>query len=276
MKNCVLTIAGSDSSGGAGIQADIKAISATGSYAASVITALTAQNTLGVQSIHTIPADFVQAQLDSVFSDMHFDAIKIGMLVNREIIDVVANTLEKIKPKHVILDPVMVAKKGCQLLDPEIVDYLQTKLFPLATLVTPNLPEAENFLNAIISSPETMQSSAEKLGRKFKSNVLIKGGHLPIEKSSDVLFSIDADKCEWFHAERIATTNAHGTGCTLSSAIASFLAQSYSLSNAIHAAKNYLTQAIIAGSKFQIGNGCGPVAHFYFLESLRKNVFTHV
>lgn len=260
--SCVVTIAGSDSSGGAGIQADIKAISATGGYAASIITALTAQNTQGVQSIYPVPDYFVADQFESVFTDLNVNAVKIGMLFDESIIKIVHDSLKKYQARNVVLDPVMVAKNGHELLKPNTVEHLK-QLFPLAALITPNLHEAEKLLGGVIKTFADMESAAATLGNQFKTNVLIKGGHLDSPKSSDVIYYYQNSSYEWFHSERIATQNTHGTGCTLSSAIASFLAQQCSISQAIHKAKEYLQHAIQAGSLFQLGSGCGPVNHFY-------------
>ncbi len=261
--HCVLTIAGSDSSGGAGIQADIKAISAIGCYAASVITALTAQNTQGVQGIFAVPAAFVAAQMDSVFSDLTISAVKIGMLSDRDIIDVVATGLKKEAIQHVVLDPVMVAKGGAALLQADQVSYLKERLFPSATLITPNIQEAEQLLGQPIKTAVAMEAAAITLGGSFGMAVLVKGGHLNTLRSSDVLYDPKAGLSHWFHADRVGTPNTHGTGCTLASAIASFLAQGNELVPAIELAKQYLTKAIRSGSRFSIGKGHGPVDHFW-------------
>jgi hydroxymethylpyrimidine/phosphomethylpyrimidine kinase len=263
---CVVTIAGTDPSGGAGIQADIKAISATGSYAASIITALVAQNTCGVQDILTIPTTFLRKQIDAVFNDLDICAVKIGMLHNTDVIDVVASTMASLKPKYVVLDPVMVAKNGCPLINPNTIDCLKQQLLPYTTLITPNIPEAEALSGDTINSPEAMTHVAKTLGARYQINVLIKGGHLSSDQSSDVLYAIQEDQQYWFHTPRIETKNTHGTGCTLSSAIASYLAQDYSLHSAIQASKNYLTHAITSASTHHIGQGHGPVDHFYFLK----------
>ncbi len=265
-KPCVLTIAGSDSSGGAGIQADIKTISAMGCYAASVITALTAQNTLGVQAIQQVPADFIDEQLQSVFNDLNIQAVKIGMLHHEKNILVVSSVLQNFKPEYVVLDPVMLSKNGCELIDTAIIPLLEEKIFPFVTLITPNLPEAEFLLGIKINTALEQASAAKILGDRFKVNVLIKGGHLDGEQSSDVLYLFENNFYQWFHAERIHSHNTHGTGCTLSSAIASNLAKGSLLIDAIDSAKKYLTQAIQSGSTQKIGHGCGPVDHFYFLE----------
>lgn len=269
---CVLTIAGTDPSGGAGIQADIKAITATGGYAASVITALVAQNTQGVQAIQEVPPAFITQQLDSVFHDLDIKAVKIGMLHNANVIETVASAIEKYQAKHIVLDPVMVAKNGCELLLPKTVHFLKERLFPLVDLITPNLFEAEKIIEEKIDSPEKMEIAAKKIGEIFNINVLLKGGHLASSQSSDVIYLKENNKSHWFHAERISTKNTHGTGCSLSSAIASFLAQDYSIDNAIHAAKQYLTNAIQSASTLQIGRGCGPIDHFYFLADLKNDL----
>jgi hydroxymethylpyrimidine/phosphomethylpyrimidine kinase len=262
----VVSIAGTDPTGGAGIQADIKAISATGSYAASVITALLAQNTQGVQAIQAVPPMFVSQQIDSVFNDLTVAAVKIGMLHDKEIIEAVAAGLEKFKPTRIVLDPVMVAKNGCPLLNLDVIDFLKTRLFPLVTLITPNLFEAEKISDQSIKTISDMQAAAITLGEQFNVNVLIKGGHLEGSEANDVLY-LTADKtCHWFQANRIDTRHTHGTGCSLSSAIASYLAQDYSLQDAVQTAKNYLTKAIESGSQLKIGKGRGPVDHFYFLK----------
>ena len=262
---CVVTFAGTDPSGGAGIQADIKAISATGSYAASIITALVAQNTCGVQSILDIPPSFVTQQADAVFDDLDIKAVKIGMLHNEQIIDVVAAVIERRKPKHVVFDPVMVAKNGCSLIDPTTLDFLKQRLLPHVTLITPNLHEAEKLLNCQITTLDEMANAAKTLAQEFNIDVLVKGGHLNNLQSSDVLYCHSDQQEYWFHANRIETKNTHGTGCTLSSAIASYLAQEYAINDAIDAAKQYLTRAIQSGSRFNIGHGHGPVDHLFML-----------
>ena len=262
----VLTIAGTDPSGGAGIQADIKVISATGCYAASVITALVAQNTQGVQAIEEVSPNFVKKQLESVFSDLTINAVKIGMLHNENIMEIVSHALAVYKPKQVVLDPVMFAKSGHCLLNANSILFLKNTLFPLVSLITPNLPEAECIAEVNITSIDEMANAARMIGKQHKVNVLIKGGHMNNKLSSDVLYSFINNKLTWFHADRIHTNNTHGTGCSLSSAIASFLAQGYNVIDAISMAKNYLTKAIQSGSQFTIGRGCGPIDHFYYLR----------
>ncbi len=262
----VLTIAGSDSSGGAGVQADIKTISALGCYAASVITALTAQNTQGVQMIYEISPDFVHAQLESVFTDLSVGAVKIGMLHDEKIISTVTSALKKFKPKHVVLDPVMIAKSGHELLKLKTIAFLKEKLFPHASLITPNIFEAEKLLDEKIQTSDQQKQAAIKLGKQFQLNVLLKGGHLQGEQSSDVLYLFHEDQIEWFHAKRIETMNTHGTGCSLSSAIAAELSKNYPLIDAVSRAKQYLTRALEASASLVFGQGTGPVSHFYYLR----------
>lgn len=266
----VVTIAGSDSSGGAGIQADIKTISALGCYAASIITALTAQNTEGVQAIYAVPPAFVTEQIESVFTDLNVDAVKIGMLHDQAMIEVIANALEKFKPPFVVIDPVMISKNGSVLLNFEAIQYLKSKLFPLASLITPNLFEVEKLMNKTVDTHDTMALAAMELGETFQINVLIKGGHLDSNQCSDVYYSKQNSSCYWFHENRIDTTQTHGTGCTLSAAIAAYLAQGCLMDQAILNAKKYLTEAIQSGSHYQLGSGCGPVDHFYFLEGMKS------
>jgi hydroxymethylpyrimidine/phosphomethylpyrimidine kinase len=268
---CVLTIAGTDPSGGAGAQADIKAISATGAYAASVITALVAQNTQGVQAICEVGPCFITEQLGSVFNDLTVRAVKIGMLHNEETVEVIALALEKFKPKQVVFDPVMVSKNGCELLRPTVVPFMKERLFPLVDLITPNLYEAEKIIEEKISSMSEMESAAKRMSDHFNLNVLLKGGHLIKEESSDVLSTKEQSHHAllWFHEKRIETKNTHGTGCTLSSAIASFLAQGHPLKDAVYLAKKYLTRAIETSDHLKIGKGAGPVNHFYFLKEAK-------
>lgn len=262
----VLTIAGSDSGGGAGIQADIKAISATGSYACSVITAITAQNTLGVFDIFPIPLDHVASQLDAVFQDLNIVTVKIGMLADAKIINVVADKLEQYRPQHIVLDPVMVATSGDVLLENSAIESLKDRLLPLATIITPNLPEA-----AALTGLEMPEDSAEMhqmiaaLRQLNTPAVLLKGGHLESESHSDDIL-ITAQSTLTISAERIDTSNTHGTGCTLSSAIASYIAQGNDLTAAVGHAKHYISQAIGNADQLKIGHGRGPVNHFYALH----------
>lgn len=266
----VVSIAGTDPSGGAGIHADIKAISATGAYAATVITALVAQNTQGVQAIYEIAPYFVRKQIHSVFDDLNIQAVKIGMLHDAQIIKVVASELNLLKPNNVVFDPVMVASDGSVLLNLKTIQLIKKILLPKVDLITPNLFEAEYLTGGKINNLSEMESSAIHLGTKFKLNVLIKGGHLNGSESSDVLYIEKENQCHWFHAKRILTRNTHGTGCSLSSAIASYLAQGKSVYQAVYLAKQYLNQAISAGANLQVGLGNGPVDHFYFLKNRRE------
>ena len=259
-----LTIAGSDSGGGAGIQADLKTFSALGVYGASVITALTAQNTQGVTGVLDVPADFVRAQMDAVFGDLDIGAVKIGMLSQPETIRAVAEGLAAYRPPVVVLDPVMVAKSGDALLQPEAVETLVRSLLPLATLITPNLPEAARILDrAPVADASEMTETARALLQLGPEAVLLKGGHLEAPVSPDVL--VHAGGVEQFDARRVTTKNTHGTGCTLSSAIAAFMARGLPLVEAVAEAKAYLTAAIEAADDLSIGHGQGPVHHFHAL-----------
>ncbi|MDX2346041.1 MAG: bifunctional hydroxymethylpyrimidine kinase/phosphomethylpyrimidine kinase [Legionella sp.] len=263
MLHSVLSIAGSDSSGGAGIQADIKAISATGAYAASVITALTAQNTQGVQAIESVSPEFVTQQINAVCDDLNIKAIKIGMLHTAAIIERVMTAILKHKPKHVVLDPVMVSKNGSALLDNALINSLK-KLFAHVSLLTPNLLEAEKIIGTSIVSIDDMANAARAISKEYQIAVLLKGGHFDSPMAQDVL--CDAGELTWFELPRIETKNTHGTGCTLSAAIASYLAQGKPLKEAVFDAKQYLFEAIVSGSKFSLGTGQGPVHHFYGLN----------
>ncbi len=257
-----VTMAGSDSSGGAGIQADLKTFSALGVYGASVITALTAQNTRGVTAIHDVPPDFVNAQIDAVFSDLKVTAVKIGMLSQPRVIETVADGLARFNQTKIVLDPVMVAASGDRLLAPEAVEVLRRVLIPRALVITPNLPEAAVLLGADIAKDEdAMRAQAQKLLALGPRAVLIKGGHGSGEDSVDLL--ADAGGVTRFAARRVATDNTHGTGCTLSSAIAAEIAKGRDLVSAVRAAKVYLTAAIAASDKLRIGSGHGPVHHFH-------------
>lgn len=260
-----LTIAGSDSSGGAGIQADLKTFAALGVYGASVITALTAQNTTGVTGIHDVPPEFIAAQIDAVFSDLDVKAVKIGMLSRVEAIGAVTAGLDKWTPKHVVLDPVMVATSGDRLLSPDAIDALRTKLFPRASIITPNLPEAAALLGEKIANTD---ADIERQGKALLAMgcraVLIKGGHGTGAESTD--FLITTDSAIRLAAPRVATKNTHGTGCTLSSAIAAGLAKGASLEDAVRAAKTYVSAAIAAADSLGVGHGHGPVNHFHAFD----------
>jgi hydroxymethylpyrimidine/phosphomethylpyrimidine kinase len=256
-----LTIAGSDSSGGAGIQADLKTFAALGVYGASVITALTAQNTRGVSGIHPVPADFVTAQIDAVFGDLDIKAVKIGMVAQSATIEAIAAGLTKWSPAHVVLDPVMVATSGAHLLVPDAVEALRSKLMPRA-VVTPNLPEAA----ALLGEPEAQDEAAiESQGRKLLAMgcaaVLIKGGHGQGAESIDYLFSVAGMVA--LAAPRVATANTHGTGCSLSSAIAAGLARGEDLETAVREAKNWISDAIREADRLGVGHGHGPIHHFH-------------
>lgn len=254
----VLTIAGSDSIGGAGIQGDIKTISALGCYAMSVVTALTAQNTDGVDGVFEIPGEFVKAQMKSVFSDIFPDAVKIGMLGNENIINAVSDVLENYNAVNVVIDPVMVSTSGKSLLSKTGIDVLENRLFPLSDLITPNLPEAEALTGIKINSRKDMEKAAESLFDTCRGSVLLKGGHMS-GSAADLLF--DGNAFTWFESKRILNSNTHGTGCTLSSAIAVFLARGLNLKHSVLEAKKYISGAIADG--LDLGHGNGPLNHFY-------------
>jgi hydroxymethylpyrimidine/phosphomethylpyrimidine kinase len=259
----VLTIAGSDSGGGAGIQADLKTISALGCYGMSVITALTAQNTRGVTGIHPVPPSFVAEQMRAVFSDIGADAVKIGMLYSAELIIVVAEHLKKFGARNIILDPVMVAQSGDKLLQDDAIQAIKDYLMPLADVVTPNLPEARVLLGEDIAGLVQMQTAAAALAGYGSRSILIKGGHLAENKSTDLLYLAEGARNIVLEADRIASRNNHGTGCTLSSAIAGYMAKGGSIEEAVRQAKTYIQNAIRAGAIYTIGKGHGPVHHFF-------------
>lgn len=260
MKTC-LTIAGSDSSGGAGIQADLKAMTLNGVYAMSVITALTSQNTQGVTAILDVSPEFIVDQMDAVFTDIYPDAIKIGMVSSPEIVEAIAESLEKYQAKNIVLDPVMVATSGAKLLKEEAMDSLINRLIPLADVITLNIPEGEILAEMEIKSEDDMQKAAELIGDKYDCAVLLKGGH-KVNDANDLLYR--DGKFKWFRSDRIDNPNTHGTGCTLSSAIASNLAKGLDLDEAIAHAKTYLTEALRAG--LDLGKGSGPLMHNYILN----------
>jgi len=259
----VLTIAGSDSGGGAGIQADLKTFSALGCYGMSVITALTAQNTKGVTAIHAVPPDFIHEQLTAVLNDIGADAVKIGMLFNTDTIRMVARILKKKTLQNIVLDPVMVAQSGDKLLLGDAISSLKSDLFPLADLITPNLPEAEILMGCRIKTPDDIERAARELNQQGCKNILVKGGHRKGRDSSDWLYLGREGRVIRFPGTRISTRNNHGTGCTLSSAIAAFLAKGKPLADAVQSAKDYITRALHAGSQYKIGKGNGPVHHFH-------------
>jgi hydroxymethylpyrimidine/phosphomethylpyrimidine kinase len=257
-----LTIAGSDSSGGAGIQADLKTFAALGVYGASVITALTAQNTQGVSGIHQVPAEFVTAQIDAVFSDLAVGAVKIGMVAHPPVIDAIVAGLARWSPKHVVLDPVMVATSGDRLLAAEAVEALRTKLIPLASVITPNLPEAAALLDEGVAADEAaVESQGMRLLALGCKVVLIKGGHGQSAESIDYL--IDSTGVTALAAPRVATKNTHGTGCSLSSAVAAGLAKDEDMETAVRNAKAWVSAAIAAADRFSVGHGHGPIHHFH-------------
>jgi hydroxymethylpyrimidine/phosphomethylpyrimidine kinase len=262
MTPIAVTIAGSDSGGGAGIQADLKTFSALGVYGASVITALTAQNTKGVTGIHDVPPAFITQQIDAVFSDLKVDATKIGMLSQAATIAAVAAGLDRHRAGNIVLDPVMVATSGDRLIAPDAVDALRRLLIPRARIITPNLPEAAALLDTEIAEDENvMRHQARRLLGLGPQAVLIKGGHGASPESVDLL--IDAKGDERLSVARVPTHNTHGTGCTLSSAIAAGLAKGMRLADAVRAAKSYITAAIAAADTLAVGSGYGPVHHFH-------------
>ena len=259
----VLTIAGSDSGGGAGIQADLKTFSAIGCYGMSVITALTAQNTRGVTAIHAVPPAFAVEQIDAVLGDMGADAVKIGMLYSSELIEAVAAALKKHGARKIVLDPVMVAQSGDKLLQDDAVEAIKTHLMPLAEVVTPNMPEAEVLTGRTIQSRQDCVHAARALAGHGSRSILIKGGHGEDDKSKDLLYLVRKDRWVQLTANRIQTDNNHGTGCTLSSAIAAYLALGHDIEKAVQSAKAYINGAIEAGAAYKIGDGHGPVHHFF-------------
>ncbi len=262
MTATALTIAGSDSGGGAGIQADLKAFSALGVYGMSAITALTAQNTRAVTGIFPVDPDFVAAQIDAVFDDIRVDAVKLGMLGGPEVIGVVAERLRHWRPRWIVLDPVMVAKSGDKLLPDDAVEALKHELLPLASIITPNLPEAAVLLGeAPATERRQMPGVAARLQGLGVMNVLLKGGHLEGGESADLL--LHGGELLWQRGPRIATRNTHGTGCTLSAAVAAGLARGLSLADAVGRAKAYIVGAIEAADRLDIGHGHGPVHHFF-------------
>jgi len=272
----VLTIAGSDCSGGAGVQADLKTFGALGCYGMSVITALTAQNTRGVEAIHAVPLDFIEKQAQAVFSDIKPDAVKTGMLLSAGIIERVADILKKYKPPHIVIDPVMVAQSGDPLIDDDAMDAVKRLLLPLADMLTPNIPEASAILNKRLQSREDIIQAASELCDLGCKYVLIKGGHAddppPAAPSgtvecTDVFLKKGAQTCSFFSERRIDTKNNHGTGCTLASAIASYLAKGKTMEDAVRLAKQYITGAIKAGAPYSLGQGHGPVHHYHNLWS---------
>ena len=254
----VLTIAGSDSCGGAGIQADIKTFSALGTYGMSVITAVTAQNTLGVTNVRELDQEIIRDQIDAIFTDINVDAVKIGMVSSSEIISTIGDALLKYKPENIVIDPVMVSKSGCHLLKPQARDALINVLLPLASVTTPNLYEAEVITGRKIKSLPDMEKAAVDIKQMGARSVVVKGGHLEGD-AVDVFY--DGERFHYLKNERIPTRHTHGTGCTFSSAIAAFLAKGFAVEEAVARAKEYITGAIAAS--FPLGSGVGPTHHFY-------------
>lgn len=257
-----LTIAGSDSSGGAGIQADLKTMTMNGVYAMSAITALTAQNTTGVRAVEETAPDFLRQQIDAVFEDIYPDAVKIGMVASCELIRVIADRLRFYKARNVVVDPVMVATSGSALIKSDAVQTLTEELLPLATVVTPNIPEAEILSGMRIGNAEEMMKAAEQIGSDHHCAVLLKGGH-SVNDANDLLWA--DGEITWFEGKRIDNPNTHGTGCTLSSAIAANLAKGFTLTESVRRAKEYISGALAA--MLDLGKGAGPMMHNFDLKS---------
>ncbi len=256
----ILSIAGSDCSGGAGIQADIKTISALGGYAASAITAITVQNTLGIKAVHNLPTEIVRGQIEAVMDDLRPQAVKIGMIDETILVRTIADCLWKYRPRYVVYDPVMVSSSGHKLMTEGAIRAIKEELFPHTTLITPNLNEAAVLTGQILTTPQEMEQAAKELSHAFCTAVLIKGGHLPGKEMCDVLY---VDEHSYIYiGEKIQSKNLHGTGCTLSSAIATLLAQGHPMNEAVKKAKAYISQAIEAGRELSIGHGNGPLWHF--------------
>ena len=256
---CALTIAGSDSSGGAGIQADLKTFLANGVYGMSAITALTAQNTLGVRSVMNSTPEFLADQLDAIFEDIFPDAVKIGMVSSAELTRVIAAKLRQYNARNIVVDPVMVATSGARLIDEDAIQTLQAEMFPIAPVITPNLPELEVIANKKISTPIDMEIAAQMIFDEYGCAVLAKGGHGQND-ANDYLFN---GAGSWFYGQRVDTKNTHGTGCTLSSAIAANLAKGFNLKTSVGRAKSYLTGALMSG--LELGKGNGPLDHGFNL-----------
>lgn len=257
-----LSIAGSDCSGGAGIQADIKTITLNGVYAMSAVTALTAQNTMGVTGIFEVTPEFLGQQIDAVFTDIPPDAVKIGMVSSSELIRVIAEKLKEYGAKNIVVDPVMVSTAGSRLMKEEALQTLESSLIPLATVITPNIPEAEILSGMRIENAEDMEAAARLISGKFGCAVLLKGGH-SVSDADDLLYA--KGSCKWFRGKRIDNPNTHGTGCTLSSAIAADLAKGHDLETAVERAKEYISGAL--GAMLDLGKGSGPMNHAFDLNS---------
>lgn len=263
-----LTIAGSDCSGGAGIQADIKTMTLNGVYAMSAITALTAQNTTGVTGIQNVTPEFLAAQLDAIFTDIRPDAVKIGMVSSAALIRVIAQKLVQYGAAHIVVDPVMVATSGAKLIEDEAIAVLQQELLPLAELATPNIPEAQLLAGRSIACAADMEAAARAIGQSYGCAVLCKGGH-SLNDANDLLWTPDGTAC-WFAGKRIANPNTHGTGCTLSSAIAANLAKGYPLDKSVRRAKEYLSGALAA--MLDLGHGSGPMDHAFDLKEAYRQL----
>lgn len=261
--NRVLTIAGSDSGGGAGIQADIKTISAMGCFAASAVTAITVQNTVGVLAVHPVPLDILAGQIDAVLSDIGADAIKIGMLHSADVVRIVADKIEKYGIKNVVLDPVMVSTSGHRLIEESAVKVIKERLLPLARVLTPNIPEAEMLTGIQGIGEHDFERIARELSGNCGVSVFLKAGHLSGDTLTDCFYNAEDDTLTLLPAARVVTENTHGTGCTLSSALAAALARGEGLTEAARSAKDYLIKAIKSGAAYRIGNGHGPVNHFF-------------
>ena len=266
-----LTIAGSDSCGGAGIQADLKSMTMNGVYAMSAITALTAQNTTGVTAIQEATPAFLQAQLDAVFTDIFPDAVKVGMVSSAGLIHVIAQSLRRYQAKNIVVDPVMVATSGSRLLREDAMDALHKELLPMACVITPNIPEAEILCGHAITSSAGMDQAAREISAAFGCNVLCKGGH-DLNDANDLLYKTDGTAV-WFNGRRIANPNTHGTGCTLSSAIASNLAKGYGLEESVRRAKEYISGALAA--MLDLGRGSGPMDHAFALDPVWREEARH-
>lgn len=265
-----LSIAGFDGSGGAGIQADLKTFSALGSYGMTVLTALPVQNTQGVRSIYEIPLNCIEEQMRAIFEDIGVDVVKIGMLHRPEIVEIVVALLKEYGALKIVVDPVMVAKSGDRLLRKEAVLALKELLLPIVTVLTPNIPEAEDLLDKKITTELEMENAAREICEMGAESTVVKGGHCESEFSRDCLW--DEGAAHWFSSSRIKTKNTHGTGCTFSAAIAAFLAQGQGVVEATEGAKRYLTGALRSGAEYQIGYGNGPVNHFYDIWGVVKSV----
>lgn len=261
--NVVLSIAGSDPSGGAGLQADLKTFSACGCYGATAVVAVVDENTVGVYGVHPVPVNIVVGQIRSVLGDIGADAVKIGMLHSSELIRAVRDTLSGYDIRNIVLDPVMVATSGDPLLQAEAIGTLRDELIPSARVITPNIPEAEILLGERIASQDELPDCARMLSQGNRVSVLLKAGHLTGDVLTDVFYNAETGTLMKLESERVDTVNTHGTGCTLSSAVASFLARGECLDNAVRSAKAYIEKAIAAGAEYEIGHGHGPVHHFW-------------